>query len=561
MKTLLRSTLLAFGLLAAATAARAQWQSVTYTLHGGWNAIFLHGDATHATPDVLFAANPEIVAVWRWNPNPTPVQFGNSPLIPAAGTPEWSTWYRGQPAQSTLAVLNGQTGYLVQCTGTVSNNYSLTIPQRPLPPRLSWVRNGANLLGFPTRLATDFPTFTNFFATFPAAVATSTRIYKYVGGDLGPANPVQVFSPTSERLDRTQAYWFEAPVVGSFYAPLEVSPSNLDGLHYGRTGSLLTVRLRNRTAAAVSITVTPTVSAGAPAGQEGITGPVPLTRRTFDVATSAYIFTAVAGAFSEVIGPQSSVELIFGVDRALITGPTNALYASLLRFTDGGNLMDISLPVSARVTSLAGLWVGDVAVNGVESKAPGSPGTTTSRPFPLRVLLHVDDAGTARLLSQVFLGPLAPAPNALGICTREIGLKADEKANATRLVSTQLPLDTEISTGTGSVALGASLLRTISIPFDGATNPFVHAYHPDHDNKNARFEPLGAGVESPAFSRACTFTFAVTAPPTSSPIGWGSTVIGGTYSETVTGVHKAALTVTGTFELHRVSEIGAITLN
>ncbi len=560
MKRLLRLSLLV-AVVAAAPSAFAQWQSVTYTLRGGWNAIFLHGDASHTTPDTLFAANPEIVSVWRWNPNPTPLQFGASPLVPAANTPEWSTWYRGQPGQSTLASLAGQNGYLIQCTGSAANTYAVTIPQRPLPPQLNWVRNGANLLGFPTRQNGIYPTFAAYFATFPAAVATGTRIYQYAGGDLGPGNPVQVFSPSVERLDRNQAYWFEAPVVGNFYAPLEIAPSLQSGLHFGRTGSLLTVRIRNRTSANVALTVSPQASAPPPAGQEAILAAVPLVRRTFDAATAAYVDTPLAGPITVQVAAQSSVELAFGVDRSLVTGAADALYASLLRFTDGGNLADITLPVSARVASMAGLWVGDISVSGVESKAPGHTGTAVVRPFPLRVLLHVDAAGTARLLSQVFIGRLAAPSNPAGLCTRESALLATDKANATRLTASHLPLDVVAGTGTGSVALGATLVRSVAIPFNDPTNPFVHTYHPDHDNRDARFQPVGAGVESPALARTFSFAFASSAPAGESSAGWGATVLGGTYAETVTGLHKAPLTVTGTFRLQRVSEVAAITLD
>ena len=69
------------------SAAQAQWQSATYTLKGGWNSIYLHGDATHVTPDVLFSGHSEILEIWRWNPNPTQVQFTTTPLIPSPGTP------------------------------------------------------------------------------------------------------------------------------------------------------------------------------------------------------------------------------------------------------------------------------------------------------------------------------------------------------------------------------------------------------------------------------------------------------------------------------------------
>ena len=354
-------------------------------------------------------------------------------------------------------------------------------------------------------------------------------------------------------------------MVSDFYAPLEITPSNLAGLVYGRNGSQVTVRVRNRSSATVTLTVTPTASATAPVGQDQWTAAVPLTRRTFNSGTNSYDFIEVTAPFTVVLAPQASSELVFGVKRESITGPDNSLYASLLRFTESSNLLEVLLPVSARVTSLAGLWVGDVAVTNVESKAVGFTGTATKSPYPLRVLLHVDDAGTARVLSQVFLGRLAPAPYAPGIATKETHLKADEKANAQRFVATHLPLDQVLATGTGSVALGQTLVRTVEILANAPTNPYVHTYHPDHDNKDSRFALLpttsAGSLESPTIGRTFSFTFSPTPLPTSSPLGWGSTVLGGTYAETITGVHKDPLTVSGTFELRRVSELGSITTN
>ena len=542
--------------------ARAQWQTINYTLHGGWNSIYLHGDASYATIEQQLANNPEVLSIWRWNPNPTATQFGGAGLLPLAGTPEWSTWTKDVATPDTLSALIGQTAYLVECAGAITDTYSLSITQRVLPPASKWVRSGANFLGFPARVSSP-PTIANYFATFPSAVAANTKIYKYVGGPIGEA-VVQVFSPSFEPLDRTQAYWFDATVVSDFYAPLEITPSNLAGLVYGRNGSQVTVRVRNRSSATVTLTVTPTASATAPVGQDQWTAAVPLTRRTFNSVTSSYEFTAVSAPFTVVLAPQAASEMVFGVDRAAITGPANSLYASLLRFTESSNLMEVLLPVSARVTSLAGLWVGDVAVTNVESKAVGFTGTATKSPYPLRVLLHVDDAGTARVLSQVFLGRLAPAPYAPGIATKEAHLKADEKANAQRFVATHLPLDEVLATGTGSVALGQTLVRSVTIPHNAPTNPYVHTYHPDHDNKNSRFDLLTGTLEtleSPTIGRTFSFTFSPAPLPTSSPLGWGSTVLGGTYAETITGVHKDPLTVSGTFELRRVSELGSITTN
>ena len=537
--------------------AHGQWQNTNYTLKGGWNAIYLHGDASYAPPATLFASYPAVVEVWRWNTNPTQVQFMTTPLIPSAGTAEWTVWKR-DGSVSALSQMVGQSAYLVRCSGTASNTYTVGIAQKVLPPSAAWVRNGANLMGFPSKLSGAYPSIGSYFATFPAAIAANTQIYKYVGGELGAGNPLQVFSPTSEKLDRNQAYWFSSQVVGNFYAPVELALSNLSGLDYGRSGSVMTVRLRNRSATASTVTIAPVTSSTAPNGQESVTGSVPLTRRVFTAATASWTETPIAAGYTEVVGPNATVELSFGIDRASMTGAAaNALFASLLRFTDSAGLYDIALPVTARNASLAGLWVGDAVVDGVESKTAGYSGTATAQTYSLRYLIHVDDAGTPRLLSQVFMGSLATAPYAAGLCLQESGLNINDKASARRLVSAHLPLDRVISADSGGFALGSSLSCTIATPFNDPTSPFVHQYHPDHDNKSGS-TALVSGQESYDITRAVTFNFAASAPVGVSATGYGSSVIAGTYAETLTGLRKDSVTVTGSFTLRRVSESGSL---
>ena len=1065
-----RSLLTAFASLLLAASASAQWSTTTYALKGGWNAIFLNGDATQDTIDNLLPSS--VLEVWRWNANPEQVQFTESPLIPSSGTAEWSVYRRGFPAESTLSQLVGQNAYLVKCSGTASTSYSLSLRQSPRLPATSWVRNGANLLGFPSsKLSGSYPTLANYFATFPAAIAANTRIYKYTGGDLGAANPLQIFNPATERLDATQAYWFSAEVTGDFYAPIEVSPSSAGGLHFGREATSVVLRIRNRTAAAVTLTFSPVASEAAPSGQTAIAGAVPLTTRTYSSAL-LWTETALSAPYTQVIGPQTTLELTFGINRSdatMLAATSDARFASLLRVTDSSNLLDVAIPATAQKSSLAGLWMGDIALNSVSNKvsngakataalegdaitsltlqgsggfgytsppavtiaapnpngnltasaaasisaagsvtaitplatgsnyltapdvtlspppasvtaaasatltngsltsltridagtnysvaptltiaappatatatataaltagavsslevtagggyysaapsvtiapptvtyaaaattlasqststgaeilhtgtlieanhfgasgiaavtlangltfgidgtrfsvgpfgsrsgantglistitnapystllnnrisggvmwsitipgltigktyrlqlisvapqgagvtiegnttftwgtvrttpttadfsvltatwtaqdttanvtlnrpttsdiyfngyalhdvttlktatatailtqgtvtgftvtAPGSgytaipgvtlaapplsaiqatatcvlngssgvasgiastftitnagrgyltpptisftappepvtaeatatltngtvtsytviaagsgypsapaitvskplssspatatatiangavtgftitdpgsgyekvpavtidlpplqSGTSTASPFKLRTLLHVSDGGTATLLSRVFLGQLASAPYNIGLCIRQNLLKQDAIATAQRFTSAHLPLDQIITNGSGSAATGSTLTRTLTIPYNDPTNPFVHAYHPDHDNKNARGEPLDAGKESPNITRSCTFTFTASPPPGSTVTsGWGSSVIGGTYLETLTGLHKEALHLGGTFELRRASDVGTLT--
>jgi hypothetical protein len=552
----MKKLLLALGSLLFAATAHAQWQSTTYTLKSGWNSIYLHGDASYTTLETIFASQPAVQEVWRWNPNPTQVQFTTSPLIPSAGTAEWSTWVRGGSA-NTLGQLMGQTAYLVKCSGAASSSYSVTIPQKIMPPSATWVRNGANLMGFPSlQNGSNNPTMASYFATFPAAIAANVKIYKYVGGDLGPANPLQVFSPATEKLDRNQAYWFDSEVVGNFYAPVEISLSNGSGIDFGRTGSTVTVRLLNRSAVVSTVTIAPVASSNAPSGQEAITGSVPLRRRVFNAATASWTETDISSAFTEVIGPNAVIELTLGIDRTAMTGGSNAFYASMLRFTASSNLYDIMLPVTARKASLAGLWVGDAVVSGVESKTTGYTGTSTAQTYSLRYIVHVDDAGAARVLSQVFVGQLAGESPQPGICTAESALSVADKASAQRIVAAHLPLDRVLDGGT--MTLGSSMSCTISTPFNDPTSPFVHQYHPDHDNKSGT-TALVSGQESYDLNRTVTFNFSATPPEGVSATGYGSNVIAGSYNEVLTGLRKDAITVTGTFSLRRVSEIGILT--
>jgi len=553
----MKSILLTLISLCFVTAAHAQWQTTTYALKGGWNSIYLHGDATHATPDELFTANPEVLEVWRWNPNPNQVQFTSSPLIPSAGTAEWSTWKRDGSVLS-LGQLLGQTAYLVKCSGSSSDSHSVAIIQRMLPPSAAWVRNGANLMGFPSyNNGSTYPTMGSYFATFPAAIASGVKIYKYVGGEIGPGNPIQVFSANFEPLDRNQAYWFDSEVVGNFYAPVEISLSKSGGLDFGRTGSTITLRLRNRSAAVSTVTISPVDSANAPTGQEAITGSVPLRSRSFDAQTATWTETDITEPYQVVVGPNTAVELTFGIDRTVMTGDSNAFYASMLRFNDSAGLYDILLPATARKASLAGLWIGEASVREVESKVPGYTDTATPQGYPLRYLVHVDDAGAARVLSQVFLGKLAGETPQDGITPLESNLSTADKAGASRIVAAHLPLDRVLAT-TGSFAVGSSLSCTIATPFNDPVSPFVHQYHPDHDNQSGS-TALVSGQESYDISRAVTFTLSATPPEGVSPVGYGGSVIAGTYAEVISGLHKETLEVSGTFTLRRVSEIGTLT--
>jgi hypothetical protein len=174
----------------------------------------------------------------------------------------------------------------------------------------------------------------------------------------------------------------------------------------------------------------------------------------------------------------------------------------------------------------------------------------TPRAYPLRTLMHIDSGGTARLMSQAFLGTLA-ATNRYGVTPRESMLAPDQKASAKRFLSIHLPVSDASITTTGTAALGSDLGCVITTPVTASSNPFIHKYHPDHNTAENSY----------AITRTGTFTF-TNSPPAGSTVtsGWGSTVIGGTYHEVIQGAgHHQDIPVDGTFELRRVSTIGTLT--
>ncbi len=105
----------------------------------------------------------------------------------------------------------------------------------------------------------------------------------------------------------------------------------------------------------------------------------------------------------------------------------------------------------------------------------------------------------------------------------------------------------------GAFAIGHSLTATLTMPYDAPTNPFMHKYHPDHDNLNARFD--GPAMESYTTTRQIELDFAAS-PPNGPPVTeFGYNQMGGAYRETITGINKNPIYVSGTFSLGRVSQI------
>ncbi|MCF7730266.1 MAG: hypothetical protein K9N23_01200 [Akkermansiaceae bacterium] len=558
--------------LTLGSAARAQWVTESYPLKAGWNAIWLSHDASHQVIGNLVPGT--IEEIWRWNRLASSTQFTESPALPVQSDTQWLVWKNGFPTQSTMTRLGGNAAYLVKvANGTADFSWQLT--GKPVPPRYGWAGSGLNFFGFPMR-PPDSVADRNFetFLSLSTVLAAGPDIFKYVGGPIAN-NPVQVVAPLFEPVSRGKAYWIRSTQYTDYYGPLQVGISN-SGLTFGDVGTVLSLKVRNVTEVGLDMVLTPVPSVTPPAGQPALAGPVPLRLRgAFNPVNGQFSYTPFNGPATLALDPGEEIEVVFAVDRGVMGGNPGDSFQSILQITDSLKISRIDLPVSATAASLSGLWVGAAMVSTVDqitaAPAPLPDGTATvdvttaadadtPSSFPIRLILHRADNGTVKLLQQVYLGENGSGTS---IATpAESSLDPQKLASARRFSSSSFPLDAKVLKSGADLGLTGKASFSVVLSHTAATNPFVHAFHPDHDNKDAQFNPvpLPEGIESHTVSRAIDLSFA--ADPAAlglSDLGWGTTILGGDYQEVISGLRAQPITVKGKYVLYRVSSIGVLT--
>lgn len=590
--------------LALAMSVHAQWTTQSITLKPGWNAVYLHVDATHTNLDGSITGdggNP-ITEIWQWQPIVAPGRFINNPQVPTVVNNDWSSWNRTPALTGTLTTLRANNAYLVRNGG--AGSYTWNIVGRPVPPNYSWTAQGVNFLGFPTPPVNP-PVVDTFLSPVPA-FQSQAEIFHYPGNELAGAPPAtaQLFALFSTPLKRGQAFWIRANNLhNNYFGPLQIVPQDSEGIHFGVELGQYSLRVRNLTAGTIRVTNSLVASATPPPQGTPIVATVPLLLRgainasnqsfTFtDFSTPQVITLAPAGT------PGSDAELVIGLNRAAMTNAPNQpgdFYAGIFRLNDSLGYTQLELPVTAVKTSNRGLWIGNASVNQVrhylkayQKDATGQPvvgplttngapfvitGIDTSwgavpSPFNLRLILHSDTNDVVRLLQRVYNGWDRGTNAALTLTEQQ--LDPTRLASARRISAAHLPWSPNNTTwtGVGAFQTGRSLTNTIVLNYnDHASNPFLHTYHPDHDNLNALFNGVQpVGVESLGVKREMILTFTEPSVEYNS-LTSGSTRVTGSYEETISFIGRAyvlgavttnetrTVSTRGTFILNRISTI------
>ena len=608
--------------------ARAQWITQTNALKPGWNSVFLHVDASHATLDELVGSdltNP-IQEIWYWQPALPTGQFIDSPQFPTSNGTQWSTWTRLAGPASALQRLTGNGAYLVKVAGNVAS-YNWRVKGKPVLPTYRWTLTGLNFIGFPTPIA-PAPTFESFLTPAPQ-LQQNAEIYRYPGGELGPTNPVRMLAFRTTPAKREQAYWVRAgESYNQYFGPIQILQVGAGGIRFGDTRGQAQVRIRNVANVPITITVRSIASEPSPVGQTNIAGVPPLLLRgALNNTNLTFGYTTLgAGAQTWTLPAAgqvgSEVDIVIGLNRSQMGGAPGTLFAGILRFTDSLGLSQIDVGVSAEKESTAGLWVGGASANYVShylkpyAKATNSadfaallnrlqlaegangyhyerdPNTgrvlvfggpeqktgsyllngpikidsgAVARPFPLRLIVH-NSGSAVKLLQKVYHG--VGIGSNMVVATREDLLLPTQLGEARRISSVQFPTSASNVPWdfTGALQPGGDLTVNVPLSYDDqSSNPFLHTYHPDHDNLDAQFtSTLARGIESYGVTRQITLSFTASENDFSS-LTQGNQDLSGNYSELITfqarGSQTRQYNVLGTFSLKRISDIATLTTN
>jgi hypothetical protein len=584
-------------LVCISPSAWAQWTTQTIQLRPGFNAVFLEVEPEDNRCEVMMAGLP-VESVWRWNRRFNSVQFISDPNQLIAEPEAWLIWFSGaQPiaGRSTLYTMNGGRSYLIRSTNTAAINWDLK--GRPVRRNVEWLGDALNFAGFHLS-ASNTATLQTFFGG--AAPLTNAAVYRL------NTSGIWTLAALTTSMQRGEALWIRPQGLPTFQGPLEVQLKEIAGLNFGSLLSELSFSIHNPSTTTRSVVVRQVASEPPPSNASGaLAGAVALSYWQNDFALGRAGWTNLPSQLSSNIPPGGTWEVRLAVRRTDLppyappVGVSNFLYQSLLEVAESSANFRQLIPVTAEaslpapgLTSAgfrplvaapdpkAGLWIGQASINKVSQPASATPSTPTptTSEFSFRLLVHVDSSGQARLLQKVLQmwapGTYKPAndgttnlvvdqPGRFVLLTDEshagqyTGAALREGRPVARRFSSaafafRRPL---VMAGSGPFGVAASQFSCIaSNDYRDPLNPFVHVYHPDHNNQDDRYSSiLPEGKESYSFNRTIQLEFSSQDPDNLALPGWSDNRVGGIYRETITGLHKAPLYLEGSFTLHLAS--------
>lgn len=581
----------------------------TLTLRPGWNAVFLEVEPPNPDPAVVFAGVVGLESVWAWNRRTSPVEYIQNPGLPVEPPPYMLAYVPGNPLITNLHAIHGETAYLIKIAAGAPASQSKTETGEPAIPKAAWQPNSFNFVGFhldPTIPAGSMPTYFDFFSGSPAHYLTPAS------APAGPEvyvldNPTGIWRRVvgTDRMAAGEAFWVYCQGSSNFGGPLSVQLGQGTGIDFGAVLDQQVLILRNddsegttpRTATVRALTVNASQPYGIYYGK-WIQNPP-------DSGSSTHTWVKLSPAgldFDLVVPPGGQGRLRLGAVRAKL--PAGEPYETNVEISDGRGAR-ILLPAKIVGVGTAGLWVGSAVVSKVAPKTgETAPVEPVGAPFVFRIILHVSDDVTPQvsLLREVVqlweAGTWKPDPDnpnhqivdqpgrfilvanpaavqdfASGAIPNLRGAALRDGQEVGRRISTAaFAFDTPLYSESGAFSPGPDppLHFRFTLAPDNPANPFLHRFNKEH-----------VATDSYQVDRELWLQFQVDDPAGGSLAGvpflaWGSTEVGGVYTETIKLSRAGAVVnpdpvnnpwgldapydvrVAGTFRLRRVSDVGQL---
>ncbi|MGV6853353.1 MAG: hypothetical protein ACWA5R_14410 [bacterium] len=558
--------------------SQAMAESVTqvFNLQPGWNAIYLEIEPDEDDIEQIFASIP-VLSVWRWMPPEPGTDFITDPSEGLLQREGWFAYFppkRPEAFLSNLFKMDSHHAYLINVEGL--DPVTLTISGVPDYQDLTWAPDAYTLTGLPVSEVNP-PSFAEFFQYSPHH--QNAEIYQ-----LSNDGHWQIVTdPLLVSAEAGKAYWIYTKGRSTYQAPLQLDTEGFTTLDFDRFVTTVRLTYTNNSDSDVDVTL------------ERLSGnSLPLNYEIRDEETNESSYPGLPDSITMTVGANASKLARYEVDRSRFVQDSYADVYQLessngvrYRFEVSGKaaeeIPDPEAPGFANKgtasSQLMGLWIGRVLVDGVsESQLAGTTPEAVGKPFSLSFIIHVDATGNAKLLKQVIRmwdpGTLVPSPTdpdllEVGESGREVlltdtslipnfeGLRLrDGQPVATRYSTVAYDFNENDKVMNGVFQPGGTLDVALVMQPEDPTNPFKHKYHPDHDNLDAQFTNYKA--EAYEVTRSMQFQLSATNPSENGSSDYGSSEIAGNYFETLSGLHKNPIFVSGTFRLVRVAQIPAL---
>jgi len=563
----------------------------TIELSPGWNSVYLEVQPEPSDPEMLFQGLP-VESVWTYVPRTSSVDFVRNPNEGLWNVPNWLVYKpEGQleAVTTNLYKIAVNRCYLIQIGGT--QQITWTVSGTPSLRKTKWVPNSLNLVGFP--LDPDAPpTFRDYFE--PSEAHAGQEIYQL------NSNGTWGLIPDTTPMKSGEAYWVYCDGTSEYFGLLDIDSMGNSSFDYDTLLNEKQLLIKNLSdSGSITFEVRPSAN------------PLALSYWHFDEEEKVNVWPEFPSIHT-IDAPQGyRKSLRLGVRRADFIHD-NA--EQILEIRDGmGSRYLLPLkakvyrppgysPSMSRAAALTGLWAGRVSIRAVSESQTGSQiPTAVSRAFNYRIIVHVDANGVARLLKHVVfmytegsyrqienhIDPAQPLyevseiakpvlltdesriPEFEGVVLLDSGDLIGRRLSTVAYDFEGSELEMVGNFGEiGNAIEPYKLVCNIILERDHPTNPFLHRYHPDHNNLDPFYLPYdtdpatGEPVVEESFkvTRIMEFGFTEEPPTSATPLGWGSSLLGGIFRETLSGLHKHDIVVEGEFRLELVSSATELNL-